>query len=622
MVLIVPVAGYSDSRLANTVATSAVFGNTDQYTPTIFEMWPTSYACWTDFMVDTNWPTLVVKFQHVPIPCYFTPGNPDGEAILLDHGLSNGRERTYEFWQAYWQNAWHVKWGGADDNANFVATPYGRQWARPDGANYGVQGSGLAFVPGIITVSDLNSGTIAHAVQMIVPTSCTTWVWPATHTDGNASPAGTNDCYQYGTVYKLPQSFTIPTSWPYVDRLIAQAAKNYGLVITDSNHYGVGFRFENYKRPWAWWSPDGSVVDPYSDGTRSNLNFFQCPVPWNWSCYPDQNNLFHPFGQVYSPNTQTFWQALLAINPSSPATTTTFLPTSFWYTPIPTNAPLHQNSNNFVTEFLRQKNTYYGTVSINTTAYTSPVYFPDSSTTAAPVAQWDCQNKGYTDAGLAQQWASVPIPSYAQPADGTDAEMTIYDPPSGRLWEFWQARKVNGLWQACWGGGMSNASSNPGIWPYPYGVAATGLPFIGGQVTAEELQQGVINHVMGISLVDVETWTVYSWPADRSDGWNPSGAPNRIPEGLRFRLDPTVSVDALNMHPIGKIIAKAAQTYGFVVWDKAGAITLRARNSKSYTQLGQPDPYAALFNGTAAYNILQNFPWDRLQFLPQDYGKP
>ena len=50
-----------------------------------------------------------------------------------------------------------------------------------------------------------------------------------------------------------------------------------------------------------------------------------------------------------------------------------FSPKSFWYTPIPADAPLHENSANFVTEFLRQKKAYYGTVAINTREYASPV---------------------------------------------------------------------------------------------------------------------------------------------------------------------------------------------------------------------------------------------------------
>ncbi len=76
------------------------------------------------------------------------------------------------------------------------------------------------------------------------------------------------------------------------------------------------------------------------------------------------------------------------------------------------------------------------------------------------------------------------------------------------------------------------------------------------------------------------------------------------------------------MHPIGKIIAKAAQKYGLVVWDKARGISLRAQNPKSYTKLGQADPYPALFKGTPTYALLIGFPWERLQFLPMNYGKP
>ena len=44
---------------------------------------------------------------------------------------------------------------------------------------------------------------------------------------------------------------------------------------------------------------------------------------------------------------------------------TIFAPTSFWYTPLPADVPLHPNSANFVAEYVRQKKAYYGTVSIN-----------------------------------------------------------------------------------------------------------------------------------------------------------------------------------------------------------------------------------------------------------------
>ena len=58
---------------------------------------------------------------------------------------------------------------------------------------------------------------------------------------------------------------------------------------------------------------------------------------------------------------------------------TVFSPDSFWYRPIPANAPLHANSANFVEELLRQKRTYYGTVTINMESYSSPVYIAEAS---------------------------------------------------------------------------------------------------------------------------------------------------------------------------------------------------------------------------------------------------
>lgn len=303
------------------------------------------------------------------------------------------------------------------------------------------------------------------------------------------------------------------------------------------------------------------------------------------------------------------------------ATDHIFSPNSFWYSVIPTNAKLHENSAAFVTEFLRQKTAYYGTVGINTTAYASPVYYVDKDMPTTKVVYWNCQKKQFTDTSLADQWAAVPIPDYALPAKGSDAEMTIYQPSTDTLWEFWRARQENGQWQACWGGRIKNASKNDGVFYNGYGTTATSLPFIGGQITAEELARGEIKHAIGIALVDVERFYIFSWPAHRSDGYNPNKVPNRIPEGLRFRLDPTIDVDTLKMHPVAKVIAKAAQKYGFVVWDKAGAITLRVQNPLSYTATRKPNPYDALFASTPQYAILNNFPWDKLQFLPMDFGK-
>lgn len=306
---------------------------------------------------------------------------------------------------------------------------------------------------------------------------------------------------------------------------------------------------------------------------------------------------------------------------SSIANENVFSSKSFWYKPIPQLVKLHPNTDNLNLEFNRQVKQYYGHVSINLYKYSSPVFYVDKATPLVRVKQWDCQKKGYLDKGLEVQWEKVPVPENASPAEGTDAEMTIYQKDTDTLWEFWVTRKQGVEWQACWGGSIVNVSKSDGIFRGSYGTTATGLPFLGGQITAEELKRGEINHVIGIALVDTESFKVFSWPAQRSDGYNPSNSANRIPEGLRFRIDPSVDIDKLNLHPVARTIAKAGQKYGFVVWDKAGAVTLRAENPLGYKAQGKSDPYVELWNGTPNWSLLNGIPWDRVQFLPMHFGR-
>lgn len=299
-----------------------------------------------------------------------------------------------------------------------------------------------------------------------------------------------------------------------------------------------------------------------------------------------------------------------------------FASNSFWYTPIPENAPLATNSALLDAEFLRQEKAYYGNVEVNTSRYAAPVYTVGADVKPVKVGFNNCQHKPSADPAFMSMMSAVPIPSYAQESKGTDGEMAIYQPSTNSYWELWQAKKdASGNWLACWGGKISNISTNHGAFNSYYGTTATSLPFIGGQITAEELQRGEIKHAIGIAMVDIANWNVVSWPANRSDGWNPKNLPNRIAEGQRFRLDPTIDVNSLHMTKAGKTIAKAAQKYGFVVWDKAGSISIRAQNVLSYTALGKPNPYPALYEAKPTYAVFNGFPWNKLQFMPMNYGK-
>ena len=100
----------------------------------------------------------------------------------------------------------------------------------------------------------------------------------------------------------------------------------------------------------------------------------------------------------------------------------------------------------------------------------------------------------------------------------------------------------------------------------------------------------------------------YSWPAQRTDG--ASTDPNAIPEGARFRLDPKLDIDALNLPPMTRMMAKAAQRYGMIVRDQTGhAISFFAENPNQQAA----DPYTTtggFFGGPYPNPVMQAFPWD------------
>jgi len=257
---------------------------------------------------------------------------------------------------------------------------------------------------------------------------------------------------------------------------------------------------------------------------------------------------------------------------------------------------------------------YNGVAAFNVDSYNTTFYSVAASTPRTDVGFTDCQGKGSEPSGLVAEFAQVPIPSTAVPANGTDAELTIYSASSDQLWEFWQASHDSGGWHACWGGRIDHVSSSPGYFSGGFGATATGLPVAGGMVSIADVKAGVINHAMSLEIVNPAPWNDFSYPAQRSDGGNNS--PSAIPEGTRFRLDPSINVNSLNLTPLAKMIAKAAQTYGFIVTDQSGAVAVQAQSAAGASS----NPWPALMAGVPSYQILAKFPWSQLQALPKNWG--
>lgn len=275
-----------------------------------------------------------------------------------------------------------------------------------------------------------------------------------------------------------------------------------------------------------------------------------------------------------------------------------FSSSSFWNTPVPGYTALDQRSAQLTASVVQQVGAY-GTAF--DTANTSPVYVVGNETPPIAVEVWDCGASMLAD--LASQWSAVPIPFYAVPSAGPNGKMIIYNQVTGNIWEFGHMRNQTGVWQACTGGLITTSSE--GVFPAPYGISASGLAAIAGQVTPDELQSGYIDHVIGLRLPQTSGFVS---PATQGN----SGVGQTPPQGTRFRLDPSLDVTSLGLSNAGITIARAAQTYGLVIWDNAPSVSIAGVNPIAQTARGIPNPYGSINTAT----VLQNFPWDKLQALP------
>lgn len=293
---------------------------------------------------------------------------------------------------------------------------------------------------------------------------------------------------------------------------------------------------------------------------------------------------------------------------------------SFWRSSIAT-APTDASSRAMVDALVSTVTDRFGGIAaFNAHTYNSHLYTATAATPKVDFAFSDCQRKGATPSGLlgdGGQFDDVPVPVGAVAATGSDAELSIFSPSTDQLWEFWKAaRTASGGWSACWGGRIDHVSTSPGYFLGGFGATATGLPNAGGAVRLAEITSGRIDHAISLAIPSPAEASDFSWPAQRSDGFDTS--PAALPEGSRLRLDPGLDLSTLHLTAAGLTIARAAQQYGFVVVDKAGSVSVIA---EAVDKVGTTDPWRTAL-GVPDYAVLKNFPWSSLQVIQRDYGKP
>ncbi len=304
-----------------------------------------------------------------------------------------------------------------------------------------------------------------------------------------------------------------------------------------------------------------------------------------------------------------------------------FAPNSIWNVPVPSKAPLDPNSAAIVGNLLAQERTE--PVGIATRSYGVPIYTVSAKQPDIHVTL----DQGPAMANLQRVFDEVPIPAGAQPANGTDSNLAVYQPSSDTMWEFWRLSKQPDGWHASWGGRIEHVSTDPGyfrnvnspngnlIEQVDWGTTAAGFPLVAGVMTISELKAGHINHALGLAISNTRAG-VWAAPAQRSDGSSP--ASDTVPEGAHFRLDPHLNLASLHLPHFVLMMAQAAQKYGIIINNRSDGFTFRAEDPLQYERRYGYNPYMGRANipGTAGALfsqwpsvMLREFPWSHLQLL-------
>jgi len=188
---------------------------------------------------------LEEQFTRVPLPADALPAaGSDGHALVWQPAT----DTMWEFWKLRRAaDGWHASWGGRLDS---VSTGPGH-FAGSE-ANFGATATSLPLAGGLMTVDELRSGRIDHALAIALPdVRAGVAALPAQRSDGRAqSPAAAPS----GAHFRLDPSLDVESlGLPPVTLAMARAAQRYGIVVRDGSA-NVTFYGED---------PTPSGTDPY-----------------------------------------------------------------------------------------------------------------------------------------------------------------------------------------------------------------------------------------------------------------------------------------------------------------------------------------------------------------------
>jgi hypothetical protein len=266
---------------------------------------------------------------------------------------------------------------------------------------------------------------------------------------------------------------------------------------------------------------------------------------------------------------------------------------SIWNTALPASPAVDSESSAKIAYWLTQiRNPLLGLRAYQTAI---AIATPESPAYTISCTIYACPNMN--------QFGPVPIPAGAQADPSSDGQLAVWDPATGREWDFWVSQCPLRCALTGSGGSFSTDTLTPTV---PYGGNAAHIPLLAGIVHPEEIKAGHISHPLVFSSPNVGKGHVC--PAAHDDGDNLDARALR--EGTLLQLDPSVDVDALAIPAWQKTLARAMQQYGMYLVDGSGTLEIGGENP-----INRGDLWAEVgLMGDAAF-FSPTFPWGRMRVL-------
>jgi hypothetical protein len=265
------------------------------------------------------------------------------------------------------------------------------------------------------------------------------------------------------------------------------------------------------------------------------------------------------------------------------------------------NWPVDGNSAQFVSDLVTDYKDNYGSVGVNS----QPLYSVPANPAEVNISVGSGCNSFLSDAG-----SQMPIPSFASLNGSSDSPLVIWQPSTQTDWELWEVSRLSAnSYSACWGGKLDMATSD-GVFPPTFGLSATGISYLATSITEADVASGSINHALAITL---PACNGYVYPANRGDCGSDPGQPG---EGQWFRLPANLAMPS-GLTPFAQMVFRALQTYGAVVTDHGGAVSLESEQTSDWAAEGHTgtDPITASWGGLPEYGVVAPIPWSSLQVV-------